>query len=157
MFASANAQQWQLYQPDGQGYRVEFPGKPTQDVRHVATQAGPIELRTSALNIGDQAFFAVRSDYPTTMPMGDAETSLDRARNGSLTRSRGVLRSEERLTVGHSPARHILIDLPDSHQFADAILVVQDHYLLQVVYVGPDNARETPNARRFLSSFALVK
>jgi hypothetical protein len=154
--ASAQAQQWREYRPDGEGYRIDFPGTPAWDTRNVSTNAGIMQLRTSTMGIGDQAFIAIRSDYPQTMDMGDANASLDRARNGSLSKVNGRLRSEERFTMGDAPARHLLFDIPEGDQVADAILVMQGHHLLQAVYVGPSSPQETPEARRFLSSFALV-
>ena len=153
----AYAQQWKDYQPQGEGYRVEFPGTPTEDTRRTSTNAGVIESHTSALSIGNQTFITVRSDYPSTMTMGDPEANLDRAGAGSIQRANGTLRREERLTVGNAPARHLLIDIPGSNQIADTLLVMQDHRLIQAVYVGPATVQEAPDARRFLSSFALVR
>ena len=155
--SGACAQQWKEYQPSGQGYRVDFPGTPTEDTRRVQTRAGTMELRTSAMGLGDQTFIAVRSDYPSTVDLGDPQAALDRARNGSLVKAKGTLRSEQRLMIGNAPARHLLIDLPESNQLADAIMVVEDHHLVQAVYIGPNTPQETPAARRFLSSFTLVK
>jgi len=155
--SGANAQQWKEYRPSGGGYRIDFPGTPTEDTRRVQTRAGTVELRTSAMGLRDQAFITVRSDYPSTVDLGDPQGALDRARNGSLAKAKGTLRSEQRLTIDNVPARHVQIDLPDSDQLADAIMVVQDHHLVQAVYIGPNTPRETPDAQRFLSSFALVK
>lgn len=154
--ASVQAQQWREYRPRGEGYSIDFPGTPTQDTRNVSTRVGMMRLRTSTMGIGDEAFIAIRSDYPQTMDMGDANASLDRARNSSLSKVNGRLRSEKRLTMGDAPARHLLFDIPEGNQVADAILVIQGHHLLQAVYVGPSSPQETPEARRFLSSFALV-
>jgi len=155
--SAANAQQWKEYRPSGEGYRIDFPGTPTEDTRRVQTHAGTVELRTSAMGLGNQAFIAIRSDYPPTVDLRNPQAALDRARNGSLVKAKGILRSEQRLTIGDAPARHVLIDLPDSNQLADAIMVMQGHHLVQAVYVGPNTPRETPDAQRFLSSFALVK
>ncbi len=153
----ANAQQWKEYRPGGEGYRVDFPGTPTEDTRRVQTRAGVVELHTSAMGLGNQVFIAIRSNYPSTVDLADREAALDRARNGSLVKAKGTLRSERRLMIGDVPARHVLIDLPDSNQLADAIMVVQDHDLVQAVYIGPNTPQETPDARRFLSSFTLLK
>jgi hypothetical protein len=157
MCSGANAEQWKEYQPSGEGYRIDFPGTPTEDTRRVQTRAGTVELHTSAMGLDNRAFITIRSDYPSTVDLRDSQAALDRARNGSLTKAKGTLRSEQRLMIGDAHARHLVIDLPESNQLADAIMVVQDHHLLQAVYIGPNRPGETPEARRFLSSFALVK
>lgn len=157
LLGSARAQQWTEYRPTGEGYRIDFPGTPSEDVRRHATRVGIVDTRTSAMTRGDQTFMVVRSDYPVTMNMGDPQSNLDQARNGSLRSARGTLRHEERLVVNGVPARRVEMAIPDSNQTADSLLVMKDHRLIQAVYVGPLAPREAPDARRFLSSFALVQ
>lgn len=54
------------------------------------------------------------------------------------------------------PARHLLIDMPQDN-FADMLMVLDGHQLLQAIYIGPQGTEEPPEARRFLNSFALVR
>lgn len=154
--APAAAQEWRQYQPDGAGYRVDFPGPPTEDVRDVRTNVGPVRMRTSSYTIGDKIFMTIASSYPGSVAMGDPEKNLDGARNGSLQNVKGTLRSERRLNVSSMPARHLLIDMPQDN-FADTLMVLDGHQLLQAIYVGPRGIEEPPEARRFLNSFALVR
>ena len=152
----AAAQQWRLYQPDDGSYRVDFPGQPTEDVHEVATNIGPIRTRTSSITIGDKIFMTIISHYPGHVTMGDPQKNLDDVRDSSVRKVNGSLRKEERLEVSDEPARHLLIDLP-SDTLADTLLVLDDHQLLQAIYVGPRQIEEPPEARRFLGSFRLLR
>ncbi len=152
----AGAQEWRQYQPDGGGYRVEFPGQPVEDVREVPTNIGQVRMRTSSLTVGDKVFMTITSIYPNQVNMGDPQKNLDGARNGSVQNIKGTLRREERLDVNNMPARHLLIDMPQDN-LADTLLVLDGHQLLQAIYIGPRRTEEPPEARRFLSSFTLVR
>ncbi|WIM09802.1 hypothetical protein [Enhydrobacter sp.] len=154
--APASGQQWRQYQPDGGSYRIDFPGQPAEDVREVVTDVGPVRLRTSSITIGDKIFMTITSHYPRHVAMGDPQKNLDGARDSTIRKVDGTLRAEKRLDVGDKPARHLLIDLPRGN-LADALLVLDDHQLLQAIYVGPQRAEEPPEARRFLGSFTLLR
>jgi hypothetical protein len=152
-----HAQQWQKYRLDGAAYRIEFPGSPVQDTRDVTTNIGTIRMQTSSVAVGDKTYMMIRSEYPPNVAMSDPETRLDGARNGSVHRTGGVLRSESRTTVGQAPARHLIIDMPQTSQSADAVMILDGRQLLQAIYVGPRGTEETPEARRFLTSFESVQ
>jgi len=152
----AHAQQWVKYQPDGAGYRVEFPAKPVENTQDITTKVGPVKTRTSAVEVGDKVFMTVHSFYPTDVTMGDPQTNLDGVRNGSVRNVNGKLLSEERLNISNAPARRLLIDMPRSNQAAEALMVLDGNRLYQAVYVGPPGTENTPEAKRFLSSFALL-
>jgi hypothetical protein len=152
----ARAQQWIAHQPDGAGYRVEFPAKPVESTQSIATKVGPVKTRTSAIEVGDKVFMTVRSSYPTNVTIGDPQTNLDGIRDGSVRNVNGKLLSEERLNVSNAPARLLLIDMPRSNRAAEALMVLDGNRLCQAVYVGPPGTENTPEAKRFLSSFALL-
>lgn len=151
------AQEWKSYRPHGAGYQVEFPGQPVEDVQDVRTNVGPVRLQTSSLTIGDKTYMTITSSYPREVTMGDPQKNLDGARDGSLQHTNGTLRSEERINLGNVPARHLVIDLPQQAKVADTLLVLDGHRLLQAIYVGPNQTREAPEARRFLTSFTPVQ
>ena len=153
----ARAQQWFDHRPDGAGYRVEFPTKPTENSQDLSIAAGTVKMRTSAVEIGDKIFLAIDSLYPTSVDAGDPQANLDSARNGGVRNVNGTLRQEERLTIGSAPARRMVIDIPQTNQVADALLVLDGRRLYQAVYVGPRGTENAPEVRRFLSSFALLR
>jgi hypothetical protein len=152
-----HAQEWQEYRLDGGAYRIEFPGSPVEHTRDVATNIGTIRMKTSAVEAGGRTYMMIRSEYPPNVAVNDPEARLDGARNGSVRRTGGVLRSESRTTVGQAPARHLVIDMPQTSQSADALMILDGRQLLQAIYVGPRGTEETPEAKRFLASFESVQ
>ncbi len=153
----ALAQQWIEHRPDGAGYRVTFPAQPAEEVKDLDSVAGPVKTRTSLVEYEDKVFVAIASAYPVDVSAGDAQASLDSARSGSVRNVDGELLSEERLEINNAPARRMLIDLPQSGQVADALVVLDGNRLYQAVYVGPRGSAHKEEANRFLSSFALER
>lgn len=153
----AQAQQWIHHQPSGAGYRAEFPAKPVENSHDLSTPAGPVKIRTSAVDVGGKIFMTIDSVYPMSVDVGDPQANLDSARDGGVRNVNGTLRQEERLTVGSAPARRMVIDMPQTSQAADALLILDGRHLYQAVYVGPRGTEKAPEVRRFLSSFALMR
>jgi hypothetical protein len=152
---SANAQQWIDHRPNGGGYRVAFPAQPIETRRTVDTDVGRVNMRTSAVEIGDKIYITIDSTYPSDFRMGDAEANLDTARDGGVVNVHGTLLSEERLSIDHAPARRLVIDIPHGNKAAEALMVLDGHRLYQAVYLGPRGSQKTDDAKRFLSSFKL--
>lgn len=152
----ASAQQWVEHRPDGAGYRAAFPAQPAEEVKDIDSIAGPVKTRTSVVEYEDKVFVAIASAYPVDVS-ADPQASLDSARSGSVRNVDGELLSEERLTVNDAPARRMLIDLPQSGQVADALVILDGNHLYQAVYVGPRGTEHKEEANRFLSSFALER
>src|SRR5262249_33986745 len=121
---AATAQQWIEHRPDGGGYRVAFPAPPVDELNNVDSTAGPVTTRTSSVEFKDKVFVASSSTYPVDINAGDAQSSLDSARSGSVRNIDGKLMSEERLIVNNAPARRMVIDIPRSGQAANALIVL---------------------------------
>jgi hypothetical protein len=153
----AQAQQWIDHRPAGGGYRVAFPAQPIEQGRTVDTDVGKVTMQTSAVEIDGKIFMTIDSIYPSEFKMGDAEATLDTARNGGLRNVGGRLLSEERLNIDNAPARRLVIDIPHSNQAAEALMVLDGHRLYQAVYLGPRGSQKTEDANRFLSSFKLER
>jgi hypothetical protein len=156
LMGSASAQQWVEHRPDGAGYRVTFPAQPAEDVKDIDSVAGPVKTRTSLVEYEDKVFVTIASAYPVDVS-ADPQASLDSARSGSVRNVDGELLSEERLEINNAPARRMVIDLPQSGQVADALVILDGNHLYQAVYVGPRGTAHKEEANRFLSSFALER
>lgn len=121
---TSSAQQWVEHRPDGGGYRVTFPAPPAEEAKDVDSVAGPVKTRTSLLEYQDKVFVTIAAAYPVDVSEGDPQARLDSARSGSVRNIDGELLSEERLTINDAPARRMVIDLPQSGQVADALVVL---------------------------------
>ena len=135
--ANSAAAQWKQVRSAADGYRVEFPGNPQPSRQEVNTQVGPVGLSMYTLTTNGLNFLTVYSHYPNEVP---AERRLDGARDGAVRNVRGVLRQEDVLTVSGSPARRIIVDVPQQQLVAVQLLVVRNNSLYQAIVVGPAGA-----------------
>lgn len=157
VITAAGAQQWINHRPDDGGYSVAFPAKPRVDLHNVDTRVGLVRTRTSVLEVGDRTFLTIDSIYPSDFTMGDPQDDLDIVRNGGVGKVNGKLLSEVRLSINNAPARRLVIDMPQSGQAADALMVLDGNRLYQAVFVGPRGPKHREEANRFLSSFVLER
>jgi len=150
--ANSAAAQWIQHRPAGEGYRVEFPGRPQASQQEVQTQVGPVLLSLYTASWGGLNFLTVYNRYPNDAP---PERRLDGARDGAVRNVKGVLRHEDVLTVSGSPARRITVDVPHQQLVAVQLLVVRNNSLYQAIIVGPPGSESSADAVRFINSFAL--
>jgi hypothetical protein len=152
--APAAAQNWVEHKPDGVGYRVEMPAAPRVSQRDVPTQIGPIKTTMALVDRGTIAFIVSHNDYPAeavkTVPK---ETMLDNISKGQVGAHK--LRSQESITIGGQPARHLVIDTAQGQVLVSRLVMVEAR-LFQVIYVGPKGSEESDDAKRFVASFQLV-
>jgi hypothetical protein len=152
------AQQWTEYQPEGAGYRIEFPGAPRTTVQEVPTPSGPLRMFFAAIGRGrDVSFQSIYTAYPPELLTDDVQTMLDRARDGAVSNSKGKLREEKRLNVGDASARRLVIEAPDGKHAAVALIVLSGNRYYQVTAVAPIGQENSPDMQRFLDSFTLLK
>ena len=120
-FTPATAQQWVEHRPAGAGYRIEFPGAPAIESEDRHNKAGrPYKLTMASYQPSRNVVFMVsHADWEPTAVDPDLQAELDRARDGGLQNSKGTLLEEKRLTVGDTPARRILADIPQGRSAID--------------------------------------
>lgn len=148
IFSPVSAQQWTRYQPQGAGYRIEFPGSPQRQTQgpSIATQY------VAFVEIDQRLFMTVHqvSAFGTVLP----EAGMDAARQAVLRGFQGTLRDEERLHVSGTPARRWIIDADNAVVLMLAVLKRDRFY--QVMYSGPPGTETSADAGRFVASFALT-
>jgi hypothetical protein len=154
--ASALAQTWKEFRPEGVGYSVEMPGQWELSSQDVPTAIGPMKAYMAAVNMPTRAYMTMYMTYPAdavrTRPV---DTMLDGARDGAVANVKGKLRSEQRLTINGLAAREIVIDAPNN------LVVINRYFLLQATLVqallaGLKDVESDPDTRRFLGSLKVV-
>src|SRR5262245_35052076 len=114
-FASASAQTWLEFRPEGIGYSVEMPGQWELSSQDVPTAIGSMKAYMAAVNMPTRAYMTMYMTYPADAIRGrPIDTVLDGARDGAVANVKGKLRSEQRLTINGLPAREITIDAPNN-------------------------------------------
>ena len=153
--APALAQNWVEHKPEGVGYRVEMPETPKISARDVPTAVGPIKTTMALVDRGAIGYIVSHNDYPAAAIAGKSpDDMLDGIRGGQVGQHK--LRSEEKITMGDKPARHLIIDTAQGQVVVSRIVMVQNR-LFQALYVGPKGSEESADAKRFIASFQLVQ
>jgi hypothetical protein len=144
--ATARAQSWEEYRPDGIGFRIEMPGKLKLETQK--TKAGNTAYRAIA-TYRDMAFLAIYGDK-YEKKSDDREALLETVVK-SFTEGKKVLSSKKE-TIGGYPARRVVLEDDDKDKF-EARIVIADDRLIQAIFIGPaGNAL----GQRFLDSLAIV-
>src|SRR5262249_34183389 len=154
--ASASAQTWLEFRPEGIGYSVEMPRQWQLSNHDIPTSLGPMKAYMAAVNMPTRAYMTMYMTYPAdAVRARPVDTMLDGARDGAVANVKGKLRSEQRLTINNLPAREIIIDAPNS------LVVINRYFLLQATLVqallaGMTNVETDPDTRHFLDSLKVV-
>ena len=98
----------------------------------------------------------MHNSYPKGT-LGDPTDALSRGRDNVLRmKASRKLRSDQNLSVGGAPAKRIIIDDSDGNQVIIDLMVVSGDNLYQAITASPKGGENSPDAQRFLASFALV-
>jgi hypothetical protein len=153
--APALAQSRVDYQPEGVGYRVEFPGKPEVTSEDIETDIGKVRATFAIVATPSRVYMTSHNDYPDWVlkKYGPEKLLNDATRNGKIGTNK--LRSEERITIGNHPARHWTFDDGTGRVLVMRAAIVGTR-LYQLVYVGPRNSEYGDDAKRFIASFELI-
>jgi hypothetical protein len=147
------AAHWQEYKSAEGGFRVEMPAKPMEDVKNLPS-APNHKMYAMNVNFGAGGMLAVASDLAADRA-ADPEKLLDFARDTALKSMNAAAVNEKKEMLGRFPARRL--DYAMSSGFGGTMrLVISGNRLYQVNVIGPAGYAATPEARRFLDSFALT-
>ena len=153
---AAQAQEWVEHKPAGAGYRIEFPGQPVLSSRDITTDVGAVKMHIAVVERGPSiAFVALHNSFPAGA-VGEPQAALDRGRDRALATGRRTLLKEERITVSGAPALRLIVEDVNDSAILTILAVVSGDSLYQAIYVVPKGLQDSPEGRRFLSSFALV-
>jgi hypothetical protein len=150
----AQAQTWSTYQSEPGRFQVEMPGTPELSSKPIAINGTDIPLYMVTVDLGSVSYLVSYIDYPSSVFANlSKEQALLNVRDGSA-KGHNLLRDKE-ITIAGYPAREYAIARNDN-----TIVVLRSTIvgvrLYQFVYaVGGQTEPTSPDARRFLNSFAL--
>lgn len=145
------------YQPQGDGFRVEFPGPPAAaDAERASTRYGSALTATASYTSpGGIVFYATRTAYPPGTASGEPQKVLDMVRIGRT--AVGTLRMQRRFTLEGNPAQR---DVVDWHGPLRLVIVAFDvmrgDWLYSTYCFAPPGQENDPAIERFLVSFTLL-
>ncbi len=141
---------WRTHTDRAHGYRVEFPGVPSQTQE--TTPLGNV-MDVASLEAGTTGAFLVIATV-SAEPL-DGIPALENATTGAVESVAGRLVSKADLTVDGAPARDLVIEAGEGDVTLRTRMVILGSTFFQIMAVGP---REGPPAgsERFINSFRLT-
>ncbi len=153
---------WQDFDCPEAACTMQFPSKPTKEVREIKTVLGKQKLAIYAVELeqGRLAYLFSFTDYPPGFgKLATPEKALDGAREGMLKAVSGKLVREEKIKIDGFPGRYLVYSGQQDNQTytgnAKVYLVGDRLYQLQVL--GFPGAFNQANADKFFKSFKRVK
>jgi hypothetical protein len=151
--------EWTPFTSTTAGFRVLFPGTPTEQKQQTKTAAGMVEVTSFFVERKpEQATYVVtHSRLPDkAVKPGSEAKRLDNARDGAVAMTKGVLKGEKRVALRQYPGRELAIEAPDKRRVRARIYAVGNQ-LYQVLVLGPAAVVDSKETTRFLDSFQLTK
>jgi hypothetical protein len=142
--ATAKAQNWVEYRPEGVGFRIEMPDKPKLEKKEGSSGASYQAVATA----GNSAFLVIYGDKDDKKV--DADFLLDAVVKGQSEGKKVLDVKKEKL--GGLTARRIKLRDSDNDEYEIRTVIV-DNRLVQALFVGPLG---DPLGRRFLDSMIIL-
>ncbi len=153
--ASAQAQMWTEYRPEGGKYFVLMPGTPETSVEPVPIAGGrTVQMYQAVIENQNAAYLSTYVDYPPELVSASSpDTLLDNVRNGSAKGH--TLRNEKRLTIAKNPGREYVIARSNGVILVTRSFLVGNR-LYQIIAAGRAGVEQHPDTVKFLDSFRLL-
>lgn len=143
---------WQTYHSDAGGYSVDMPIPVKESVKDLEKPGE--KVYTASVTYGKGAFVvSVSNINPDRLSKG-AEANLDFLRDVSLKALGAKTSTEKSEKVGQYPARRF--DHSGGAYSGTTRIILVDRRIYQMYALGPEGFAQTPDALRFLNSFALT-
>jgi hypothetical protein len=145
---------WQEYRPAKSSFRVEMPGTPKAGAQDLKSSPGQ-KLYYATMPFGKGAFTVVYSEVARDRLTAPADKTLDEVLATAVKAMKAKVLTEQRETVGNFPARRLAYD-PANGLIVTKRFVLAKNWIYQIAAVGPPGFSTTPEATRFLNSFAVI-
>ena len=145
------------YQPQGDGFRVEFPGPPTAaDAERASTRYGAAVTATASYTAASGiVFYATHTAYPPGSAGSEPQKVLDTVRIGRT--AVGTLRMQRRFAFEGNPAQRDVVDWHGPRRLVIVALdVIRGDWLYSAYCFAPPGQENDLAIERFLASFTLL-
>ncbi len=156
--ASCQTAGWKEFRSAEGSFSVMMPGTPEEQAQTIDTLAGAVDAYLFVLADEDAAYLVSYSDYPNiVVQQSNSDDILDGVRDGEAANVRGLLLSEQIISLDDYPGRELKIDTLDGKVTIRSRIYLVNNRLYQVVVVIPkDHPTSDKNIDKFLESFTLT-
>ncbi len=157
---------WFLLKSEDQGYQIEFPKEPSENVQTVNTEAGPVDMHIHMLDLSKKEedsnliYLSSYAQYPDTLVHSDRKEQLagffKETIDGLVSSIDGKRLDEKMVQLGEYQGKEVKINFQDGMAIIRirVYLVENRVYMLQVVTKTENDSNESIS--RFMNSFALI-
>lgn len=152
--AVAPAPVWQEYRPADSSFRIEMPGMPNVGTQDVKSWPGQ-KMHYAVVRFGKGSLLVTYSEIARDRLAAPADKTLDEVLATEVKAMKAKVLTEQRETVGNFPARRVAYDPANGLIMTKRYVLVKSR-IYQIAAVGPPGFGATPEATRFLNSFAVT-
>ena len=145
---------WQEYRPADSSFRIEMPSTPNVGTQDVKSRPGR-KMHYAVVRFGKGSLLVTYSKIAGDRLAAPADKTLDEALATEVKAMKAKVLTEQRETVGNFPARRVAYD-PHNGLIMTKRYVLVKSRIYQIAAVGPPGFGATPEATRFLNSFAVT-
>lgn len=139
------------------GFKATFPVKAQATSMPVKTGGIEVTMNMVAAEKNGASFVVSYVDYPKgTLAQKSTDQAFKDIIEGTVGNIQGTLRSAEPITLGGTPGREVLIDVPEQNVAVHERIFLVGDRLYQVMYGGPKGTESSGDALTFMDSFKLT-
>jgi hypothetical protein len=149
---------WKEHRSDDCRCSAQFPGTPQAKTQKMQSSIGNLDSKILMLEVPGSAFYALAYvDYPKNLvATTKSDELLDGARDGAVSKVKGTLKTESKITQAGFPGRELRIEAPGDIVLVARIYMVKERLYQQLV-VAPRPRAESADTKKFLDSFKFDK
>ncbi|MDX2309518.1 MAG: hypothetical protein NW216_14855 [Hyphomicrobium sp.] len=155
--AQCKAEDWQTVAPEGLGFSIAFPVRPSDEAKDVELRDGSVaKYRTFQILNENVIYDMTVIDYPAgSLTSQTAEQVIDGARDGLVTDFPDAkLRSEAKIELAGRPAREVLIE--SMGMIIKGRMLPLGDRLYYVGTIAREEVQASATVQKFVASFKLT-
>lgn len=145
---------WVVFSPEGGGFSVMLPGKPTERAPRQDTKTGRTPAPLYEITSGDFKYAVTYMDYPFSVRGAQRDKLLDMGAEAGISGAGVKIVSNKPISLGEHPGREVKGEKQGFVSHSRVYLVNQRLYLL--IVWRPSDSADSESAAKFLDSFKLV-
>jgi WD40 repeat protein len=146
---------WMTFSPNDGSFSVLLPGQAKVSTETQQAPVGPITTVTHMVDLKHSAYIVSYSIIPAAGLATPLETQLDAVRDRMLASKKGRLLHEDRITFHGHPGRELSLEMINPRGGGVVRFFRVGDRLYQLLVMGTNITSDSPQARKFLESFAL--
>jgi FimV-like protein len=151
---------WREFAPEEGRFSILVPRTPRKTTETTETQIGTIDTHIFVVTHGDFTYIMVYNDFPQRLiNSSDSRAMLNGARDGAVESLGGRLLSENSISINGFPGRELKVKVSEGPytSVAQVRIYLVRNRLYQIYAIAPEARASSPDVKKFLDSFKLLR